>query len=186
MNVARAGGCCSFVIKQCSHTCCLKRDCGTFGQHRSQKNPSSEPAPPNSAKCARRISWLRSSRLGRFRTATRFFWHLPFFRLTSYYQQRYTGTVSASSCFTLPRVASVNTPATGRAYRAHDVNEGNHTTHSRDWRTEEASLEESLVLNMVSRFSSLQPQLRRSGSEVYLYRITLPHQNQDIKLSHTF
>lgn len=177
MNVARAGGCCSFVIKQCSRTCCLKRDCGTFGQHRSQKNPSSEPAPPNSAKCARRISWLRSSRPGRFRTATRFFWHLPFFRLTSYYQQRCTGTVSATSCFTLPRVASVNTPATGRAYRAHDVDEGNHTLKKRV---------ESLVLNMVSRFSSLQLQLRRSGSEVYLYRIALPYQNQDIKLSHTF
>lgn len=67
-----------------THTCCLKRDCGTFGQHRSQKNPSSEPAPPHWAKCARRISWPRSSRLGRFRTAIRFFWHLPFFRFTSY------------------------------------------------------------------------------------------------------
>lgn len=127
-----------FCYQTVSHTCCLKRDCGTFGQHRSQKNPSSEPAPPNSAKCARRISWLRSSRPGRFRTATRFFWHLPFFRLTSYYQLRCTGTVSASSCCTLPRVASVNTPATGRAYRAHDVDEGNHTTHTREWRTEEA------------------------------------------------
>lgn len=174
-----------FCYQTVSHTCCLKRDCGTFGQHRSQKNPSSEPAPPNSAKCARRISWLRSSRPGRFRTATRFFWHLPFFRLTSYYQLRCTGTVSASSCCTLPRVALVNTPATGRAYRAHDVDEGNHTTHT--FANEELKKRvESLVLNMVSRFSSLQPQLRRSGSEVYLYRITLPHQNQDIKLSHTF
>lgn len=36
--------------------------------------------------------------------------------------------VSASSCFTLPRVASVNTPAAGRAFRAHDVDEGYHTT----------------------------------------------------------
>lgn len=111
-----------------THTCCLKRDCGTFGQHRSQKNPSSEPAPTNWAKCARRISWLRSSRPGRLRTATRFFWHLPFFRLTSYRQQRWTRAVSAGPCFTLPRVASVNTPAAGRALRV--------ITLSHDWRTE--------------------------------------------------
>jgi len=59
---------------------------------------------------------------------------------------------------------------TCRRTRAHDVDEGYHTT--------EEKRVESLVLNI----NILQPQLRSSGLEVYLYRITLPHQNQDIKL----
>lgn len=78
--------------------------------------------------------------------------------------------------FTLPRVASVNTPAVGRAFRAHDVDEGYHTTEELKRRVE------SLVLDI----EILQPQLRRSGSEVSLNRITLPHQNKTSSLATHF
>ncbi len=139
--MARAGGCCSFGYQTVfgSHTCCLKRDCGTFGQHRFQKNPSSEPAPTNWAKYARRISLLRSSRPGRFRTATRFFWHLPFSGGSQVTASSDGRGLSAQAHASLARVAFVNTPAARRALRVITLS----------LTTEELRRVESSVLNVV-------------------------------------